>query len=158
MKTKTDTAAGDPGKNRESILMLRTRLITAAILGGSLILGAGAGALADPGRRPSHGPGGHVPYGYGAQESAGLLSGGSTAGASKFGYYGSEPGPWEPRPYFAGAAFFNGWRDEDRFDNGPTRARGCYTRCLLNHTEKQCQKRWLTICGPKRRGHRSGRH
>jgi hypothetical protein len=156
------TAIMDPQKNREGISMLSRRLIKSAILGGGLILGGAlalgvaTGALADPQGHSGYEPHfeNHAPYGRGVD--VGVDAGGTTtAGASAFGYYG--PLQRTGRPGFAGAAFFNGWPDEDRFDTVDVRPTGCYNRCLLRHTERYCQKNWRVHCDPVGTPKRSAR-
>jgi hypothetical protein len=142
------TATEQPQKDREGISMLSRRLIKSAILGGALALGVATGALADPQSRPVFEP--HAPHGRdvdGRGVDGGADAGwANTAGASAFGYYG--PVQRVGRPGFAGAAFFNGWPDEDRFDTVDVRPNGCYNRCILRHTEKYCQKYWRVHCDP----------
>lgn len=146
MKKQIVTASSETGRTRGSISMLSRRAITAVVLGASLMLGAAGAALAGPSGYEPHGP-----HGRGQSDSipdsASTQGGGTTAGASSFGYYsGGEPAP---KPGYAGAMFFNGWQEEDRFNSGPQRARGCYTSCLAKHTEKYCQKHYQDICEPE---------
>jgi hypothetical protein len=148
------------GKKTARLPMRTRQFMGAAILAGCLALGAAAGAQAEP----------HNPYktgerhdelgaardsGFGdAPRMSAFQSGDGnyvygSEGNGAFGYYVGQPGQPATRPGYAGAAFFNGWAEEDHFDNGPVRAKGCYSRCLSNHSERYCQKHWLTHCQPE---------